>query len=185
MPSYHLEDDLEDEVRRVRDQNGPENEQEGTVTGVPLIGFSCSAEYTDVYEVYEPCSLDTMFPSILKLTTNFFVAKTLKNGESTLHRGKLVGYHDVASRHGPLDDKVNGIEPEPTKYVPSGVAKPYGPECGLSSGLACAILDRAAWEYPLSRGCMMDTREKESSLIILRLEGRGRISYPGLGVWNT
>ncbi|OWM78324.1 hypothetical protein CDL15_Pgr001045 [Punica granatum] len=35
---------------------------------------------------------------------------------------------------------------------PSGVAKLYGPECGLSSGPAFALLDCAAWECPPSRG---------------------------------
>ncbi|PKI77649.1 hypothetical protein CRG98_001987 [Punica granatum] len=69
--------------------------------------------------------------------------------------------------------KANEIEPKPIKYVPSGVAKLYGPECALSSGPACALLDRAAWEYPSSRGCMTDTSEKESPLTILRPEGRG------------
>ncbi|PKI73044.1 hypothetical protein CRG98_006539 [Punica granatum] len=48
--------------------------------------------------------------------------------------------------------KANGIEPEPTKYVPSRVAKLYKPECGLSSGPVCALLDRAAWECPPSLG---------------------------------
>ncbi|PKI48783.1 hypothetical protein CRG98_030825 [Punica granatum] len=33
--------------------------------------------------------------------------------------------------------------------------------------------------------CVTYMREKESPLIILQLEGRERISYPGLGVWNT
>ncbi|PKI58284.1 hypothetical protein CRG98_021366 [Punica granatum] len=28
----------------------------------------------------------------------------------------------------------------------------YGPECGLSLGPACALLDRATWECPPSRG---------------------------------
>ncbi|PKI40460.1 hypothetical protein CRG98_039152 [Punica granatum] len=43
-----------------------------------------------------------------------------------------------------------------------------------------ALLDRPAWgvsTFPW--GCVTDTREKESSLIILRPEGRGSISYPG------
>ncbi|PKI74230.1 hypothetical protein CRG98_005351 [Punica granatum] len=62
----------------------------------------------------------------------------------------------------------------------SGVAKLYGPECGLSSGPACALLDRLAWECPPSWGCVTDSREKESPLIILRSEGRGPISYPSL-----
>ncbi|PKI77641.1 hypothetical protein CRG98_001979 [Punica granatum] len=53
----------------------------------------------------------------------------------------------------------------------------YGPEC--------ALLDRVACEYPPSRGCMTDTSEKESSLTILQPEGRGPVTYPGLGVWNT
>ncbi|PKI72119.1 hypothetical protein CRG98_007506 [Punica granatum] len=48
-----------------------------------------------------------------------------------------------------------------------------GPKCGLSSGLACALLDRTAWESPTSRGCVTNTREKKSPLTILRLEGRG------------
>ncbi|PKI58409.1 hypothetical protein CRG98_021167 [Punica granatum] len=53
--------------------------------------------------------------------------------------------------------------------------------CGLSLGPAYALLDRAAWECPPSRGCVTNTREKESPLIILRPEGRGSISYPGYG----
>ncbi|PKI51079.1 hypothetical protein CRG98_028508 [Punica granatum] len=80
MASYHLEDDLGKcpvyEVRRVQEQNGPENEQEETVTGVPLIGFSCNSEYTGVYEVYEPCSPNTVLPFVLELTRNFFVVET-------------------------------------------------------------------------------------------------------------
>ncbi|PKI71822.1 hypothetical protein CRG98_007761 [Punica granatum] len=47
------------------------------------------------------------------------------------------------------DEQTNEIEPEPIKYVPSGVAKLYGPNCRLSSGPACALLDHAAWELPL------------------------------------
>ncbi|PKI40705.1 hypothetical protein CRG98_038905 [Punica granatum] len=60
---------------------------------------------------------------------------------------------------------------------PKPDARLYGPECGLSSGPALGVST-----FPWGR--VMDTREKESLLIILRLEGRGRISYPGLGVWN-
>ncbi|PKI57877.1 hypothetical protein CRG98_021716 [Punica granatum] len=55
------------------------------------------------------------------------------------------------------------IEPEPTNYDPSGVAKLYGPECGLSSGPACALLDRAAWgrsTFPWGR--VTDTHERMS-----------------------
>ncbi|PKI50884.1 hypothetical protein CRG98_028712 [Punica granatum] len=72
-----------------------------------------------------------------------------------------------------------------TDHVLRTGALVYGPECGLSSGLACARLARAAWECLPSGGCVTDTREKESPLTILRPEDRGRISYPGLGVWNT
>ncbi|PKI57279.1 hypothetical protein CRG98_022318 [Punica granatum] len=43
------------------------------------------------------------------------------------------------------------------------------------------VLDCAAWECSPSRGCVTDTCEKESPLIILRPEGRRPISYPGLG----
>ncbi|PKI60845.1 hypothetical protein CRG98_018776 [Punica granatum] len=68
---------------------------------------------------------------------------------------------------------------EPTKNVPSGVAKLFGPKCGLSLGPACALLDRAAWGCPPSLGRVTDTREKESPLIILRPEIRGRIGCPG------
>ncbi|PKI49281.1 hypothetical protein CRG98_030324 [Punica granatum] len=48
-----------------------------------------------------------------------------------------------------------------------------------------ALLDRATWDCPPSRGCVMDTREKESPLIILRPEGRGPIRYSGLGKRET
>ncbi|PKI65419.1 hypothetical protein CRG98_014158 [Punica granatum] len=37
-------------------------------------------------------------------------------------------------------------------------------------------------EVSTFRGCVMDTREKESPFIILRPESRGPISYPSLGV---
>ncbi|PKI58379.1 hypothetical protein CRG98_021254 [Punica granatum] len=63
--------------------------------------------------------------------------------------------------------QANEIEPEPTKYVPSGVTKLYGPECGLLYEPACAILDHAAWKRPPPQGCVTDTREKDSPLIIL------------------
>ncbi|PKI38894.1 hypothetical protein CRG98_040711 [Punica granatum] len=43
----------------------------------------------------------------------------------------------------------------------------------------------AAWECPPSRGRATDAREKESPLAILRPEGRGPASYPGLGVRGT
>ncbi|PKI79288.1 hypothetical protein CRG98_000302 [Punica granatum] len=56
----------------------------------------------------------------------------------------------------------------------------YGPECGLSSGPACALLDRAACECPPFRGWVTDTGETESPLIVLRSEGRDPISYSGL-----
>ncbi|PKI52747.1 hypothetical protein CRG98_026868 [Punica granatum] len=59
------------------------------------------------------------------------------------------------------------------------------PNVDSHQGPHCALLDCAAWECPPSVGRVTDTREKESPLIILRLESRGRISYPGLGVWNT
>ncbi|PKI38397.1 hypothetical protein CRG98_041212 [Punica granatum] len=55
----------------------------------------------------------------------------------------------------------------------------------VSSGYACARLCNAAWEYPPSRGRATDAREKESPLAILRPEGRGPASYPGLGVRGT
>ncbi|PKI64991.1 hypothetical protein CRG98_014615 [Punica granatum] len=55
----------------------------------------------------------------------------------------------------------------------------------ISSGYACACLRNAAWEYPPSRGRAADVREKESPPTILQLRGRGPVSYPGLGVWDT
>ncbi|PKI49809.1 hypothetical protein CRG98_029786 [Punica granatum] len=82
----------------------------------------------------------------------------------------LASYFGV---RGISDEQTNEIEPEPTKYVLSGVAKLYGPECGLSSGLVCALLDRAAWECPLSRGCVTDTHEKELPLPIYELKVEG------------
>ncbi|PKI77732.1 hypothetical protein CRG98_001856 [Punica granatum] len=59
--------------------------------------------------------------------------------------------------------------PNPLGF-PSGVAKLYGPESGLSSGPACAFLDRAAWECPPSWGYVTNTHAKKS------------VSYSGLGV---
>ncbi|PKI40898.1 hypothetical protein CRG98_038696 [Punica granatum] len=61
----------------------------------------------------------------------------------------------------------------------------YRPKCGLSSGHASRAfgsLGLGVSTFPW--GCVTDTRENESPLIILRPKGRGRISYP-LGVWNT
>ncbi|PKI40450.1 hypothetical protein CRG98_039154 [Punica granatum] len=55
------------------------------------------------------------------------------------------------------------IEPEPTKYVPSGVVKLYGPECGLSSRPALrAFGSRGLGVSTVPWGCMMDTRERRS-----------------------
>ncbi|PKI64479.1 hypothetical protein CRG98_015127 [Punica granatum] len=52
-------------------------------------------------------------------------------------------------------------------------------------GTHARSLCNAAWECPPSRGRATDAREKESPLAILRLEGRGPASYPGLGVRGT
>ncbi|PKI63918.1 hypothetical protein CRG98_015699 [Punica granatum] len=55
------------------------------------------------------------------------------------------------------------IEPEPTKYVPSGVAKLYRPECGLSSGPAlCAFRSCGLGVSTFPWGRMTDTRERRS-----------------------
>ncbi|PKI59062.1 hypothetical protein CRG98_020550 [Punica granatum] len=55
------------------------------------------------------------------------------------------------------------IEPEPTKYVPSGVAKLYGPECGLSSGLALrAFGSRSLGVSTFPWGRVTDKRERRS-----------------------
>ncbi|PKI59985.1 hypothetical protein CRG98_019617 [Punica granatum] len=53
----------------------------------------------------------------------------------------------------------------------------YGPECRLSSGPACALLDHAAWESAPSQRCVTDTREKESPLPIYDSKVEGR--HPG------
>ncbi|PKI58578.1 hypothetical protein CRG98_021041 [Punica granatum] len=52
----------------------------------------------------------------------------------------------------------------------------------ISSRHVCARLCNAAWECTPSRGRATNAREKESPLAILRPEGRGPASYPGLGV---
>ncbi|PKI70941.1 hypothetical protein CRG98_008674 [Punica granatum] len=55
------------------------------------------------------------------------------------------------------------IEPEPTKCVPSGVAKLYGPKCGLSSGPALrAFGSRGLGVSTFPWGCVTDTRERRS-----------------------
>ncbi|PKI49902.1 hypothetical protein CRG98_029686 [Punica granatum] len=55
------------------------------------------------------------------------------------------------------------VEPEPTKYVPSGVAKLYGPECGLSSGLALrAFGSRGLGVYTFPWERVTDARERWS-----------------------
>ncbi|PKI77277.1 hypothetical protein CRG98_002346 [Punica granatum] len=55
------------------------------------------------------------------------------------------------------------IEPKPTKYVPSGVAKLYGPECGLLSGPALrAFGSRCLGVSTFPWGCVTDTRERRS-----------------------
>ncbi|PKI72872.1 hypothetical protein CRG98_006740 [Punica granatum] len=76
--------------------------------------------------------------------------------------------------------------PEPTKYVSGGVPKLYGPECKLLSGPASRDFgSRGLGVSTFPWGRVTDTRKKESPLIILEPEGRGRISYSGLGIWNT
>ncbi|PKI72113.1 hypothetical protein CRG98_007500 [Punica granatum] len=80
MASYHLEDDLGKcpvyEVGCMREQNSPEDELDESMAGITLIRLSGSKECTDVYEVYKPFSPNAVLPSILKLATNFFTAKT-------------------------------------------------------------------------------------------------------------
>ncbi|PKI35884.1 hypothetical protein CRG98_043724 [Punica granatum] len=49
-------------------------------------------------------------------------------------------------------EQANGIEPEPTKYLPNGVAKLYGPECGLSSGPALRAFGSRGLGVSTSRG---------------------------------
>ncbi|PKI67601.1 hypothetical protein CRG98_012024 [Punica granatum] len=83
------------------------------------------------------------------------------------------------SRHGEVKT-AGGL---PAKWSRQAVRTP---ECGLSSGPACARPEtRGLGVSTFPWGRVMDTLEKESPLIILRPEGRGRICYPGLGVWNT
>ncbi|PKI47566.1 hypothetical protein CRG98_032041 [Punica granatum] len=97
----------------------------------------------------------------------------------------IQGRQFLEIERGPLGQSKR-IEPKPTKCVPSGVAKLYGPECGLSSWPASrAFRLRGLRVSTFPWGHVTDTREKESLLIILQPEGRGRISYPGLGVWNA
>ncbi|PKI69146.1 hypothetical protein CRG98_010461 [Punica granatum] len=90
----------------------------------------------------------------------------------------------ACSRYRPIPWIFQGYVRIPTKLenlliCPKWVL--YGPECGLSSGPACALLDHAVWECPPSRGRVMDMGEKESPLIILRPEDRWPTSY--LGLW--
>ncbi|PKI56989.1 hypothetical protein CRG98_022615 [Punica granatum] len=104
----------------------------------------------------------------------------MASGHSTSRHGEMKTAGGLPAK------QANGIEPEPTKYVPSGVAKLYGPKCGLSSGPASrAFGSRGLGMSTFPWGYVTDTREKESPLIILRLEYRGPISYPSLGAWNT
>ncbi|PKI74545.1 hypothetical protein CRG98_005087 [Punica granatum] len=59
--------------------------------------------------------------------------------------------------------QANGIETKPTKYVPSGVSKLYGPKCGLSSGPALRAfgsLGLGVSTFPWER--VTDTRERRS-----------------------
>ncbi|PKI67607.1 hypothetical protein CRG98_011987 [Punica granatum] len=55
------------------------------------------------------------------------------------------------------------IKPEPTKYVPGGVAKLYGLECGLSSRPALlSFRSRGLGVSTFLWGRVTDTREKKS-----------------------
>ncbi|PKI62774.1 hypothetical protein CRG98_016833 [Punica granatum] len=48
----------------------------------------------------------------------------------------------------------------------------------------CALCN-AAWECPSSRGRATDTREKESPLPVYDPKVEGRVSCPGLEIWDT
>ncbi|OWM83116.1 hypothetical protein CDL15_Pgr011798 [Punica granatum] len=76
------------------------------------------------------------------------------------------------------------MSPNPLS-VPSGVAKLCALEFRLVGARMRAPKCNAAWECPHSRERATDTREKESPPAILRPEGRGPASYPGLGAWGT
>ncbi|PKI56845.1 hypothetical protein CRG98_022803 [Punica granatum] len=68
--------------------------------------------------------------------------------------------------------------------VPNGVTKLCRPEFRLV-GARMRVLSHGFGVSTFPWGCVTDTREKESPLAILRSEGRGPTSYPGLGLRGT
>ncbi|PKI73578.1 hypothetical protein CRG98_006026 [Punica granatum] len=78
MAFYRLKDDLGKcpvyEIRGMRKQESPEDQEKEPVAGVVLIGFPGSTERMNVYLIQEPRGSDIVLPSILKLMLNLFSA---------------------------------------------------------------------------------------------------------------
>ncbi|PKI42002.1 hypothetical protein CRG98_037620 [Punica granatum] len=81
--------------------------------------------------------------------------------------------------------KQTGSSPNPLSMSPAESPSCRDPNVDSRRGHIAPFWIARLGSVHLPGGCMTETREKESPLIILRTERRGRISYPGLGVWNT
>ncbi|PKI74814.1 hypothetical protein CRG98_004832 [Punica granatum] len=71
MASYRLEDDLGyspvNEVRRVWEQEGAEDQKQEPVTRVALVGCRRRCQCTEKRPIREPCDPDAVIPPLMKL----------------------------------------------------------------------------------------------------------------------
>ncbi|PKI73782.1 hypothetical protein CRG98_005828 [Punica granatum] len=94
MASHCLEDDLGyspvNEVRRVREQEGAEDQEQEPVTRVALVGRRRRCQCAEKRPIGEPCDLDAVIPSLMKLLVDFLGRRDPPVGESSKCARSLV-----------------------------------------------------------------------------------------------
>ncbi|PKI78394.1 hypothetical protein CRG98_001215 [Punica granatum] len=109
MASHRLEDDLGystvNEVRRVREQESAEDQEQKSVTCVALIRCRRRCQCAEERPIREPCDPDAVVPSLMKLLVDFLGGYAEEVGELTPNGCERVGHKDALGRgRGPLDE---------------------------------------------------------------------------------
>ncbi|PKI59047.1 hypothetical protein CRG98_020555 [Punica granatum] len=110
LASHRLEDDLGyspvNVVRRVREQESAEDQEQKSVTRVALIGCRRRCQCAEESPIREPCDPDAVVPSLMKLLVDFLGGYAEEIGELTLNGCEWVGHEDALGRgRGPLDER--------------------------------------------------------------------------------
>ncbi|PKI50528.1 hypothetical protein CRG98_029082 [Punica granatum] len=110
------------------------------------------------------------------------VGRRVPHLSATSRRSILVSVRSSCAdglRRGVISKQANNrIEPEPSK-CPQWSHQVVWTRISISSGPACALC------HGLGMSTFSGTHEKESPLVCLQPEGRGPVSCPSLGIWDT